>query len=216
MPSPSMLRGAAVRAAASLLVLAALSVTGCSRTSLNNMWHDPSYSGKPMKNLLVIGIRKNDGGRRIWEDAFVASLKDKGAQATPSYRLFPNALPDTDQVVDKVRENGYDGVLIVSRMDPGTATNYVPGYTTVQPITHYNAWRGYYTTHYREVYTPGYTETNKVSRNEVMLWSTGEDARMVWTGTTATLNPEDGARVRKEVTGAVVPQLLDLHLLGGK
>lgn len=198
---------------AGIAVCATLAVVGCSGTKLNNMWRDPAHAGPAMTNVLVVGMRQSATTRRLWEDAFVKGFTDKGVKATPSYTLFPNALPDTNQVADRVDERRYDGVLIVSRLSPSISTKYVPGYTTSQPVTYYSRWRGYYVTRYREIYTPGYTEVDNVSRHEVTLWTTGDDARMVWTGTTSTINPEDGDQVREEVTSAVLPQLDELHLL---
>lgn len=198
---------------AGVALCAALALVGCLSTKLNNMWRDPAYAGPPMTNVLVVGMRQSATTRRLWEDAFVNGFTGKGLKATPSYTLFPNALPDTNQVADQVAERGYDGVLIVSRLSPTVETKYVPGYTTAQPVTHYSRWRGYYVTRYREIYTPGYTEVDNVSRHEVTLWTTGDDPRMIWTGTTSTINPEDGDQVREEVTSVVFPQLDELHLL---
>ena len=56
-----------------------------------------------LKKMLVISAGKNPVKRRIWEDAFSVELAKHDVEATPSYRLFPDAVPDTDQVIQIVR-----------------------------------------------------------------------------------------------------------------
>ncbi len=175
-------------------------LSGCASSSnLVNMWRDPAFKSDPMREVLVIAIKKDATNRRLWEDGLVAELGRYGVNTTPSYRPFPNAVPDTAQVVEAVRRDGYDGVLVARRLDTETYTNYVPGYTTAEPITRYNPWTNTYYTYYRQVYHAGYTDVGKVARHEVNVWTTREGGRLVWAGTSEILDPSTAQAVRNEI-----------------
>ena len=73
----------------------------------------------PLKKILVIAVRKDAVWRRIWEDAFVAEFSNDGVKAIASYNLFPNALPDTNQVAGAVQENEFDGILVNRPLEQG-------------------------------------------------------------------------------------------------
>src|SRR5258708_5676063 len=84
-------------------------LSGCgSAGTLSNMWRDPSFESAPMKKVFIIAVRKDPVRRRLWEDGFVTELGKHGVTATPSYKLFPDALPDTAQSIEAIRTNGFD------------------------------------------------------------------------------------------------------------
>jgi hypothetical protein len=43
----------------------------------------------------------------------------------PAYRIFPEALPDTQQVIETVQRSGYDGVIVTVGL-PRRARNTCP------------------------------------------------------------------------------------------
>ena len=180
------------------------------------MWKDPLYPKQPIRSVLVIGIKDDPAVRRIWEDAFVSALTQEGVHAMPSYRDFPTALPDTQQVADAVQQGDFDGVVTIVGLGTETQSTYVPGYVTTAPVTHYNHWTGYYDTWYRDVYAPGYVTTDQVVRQRVDVWSVDEGGTLVWTGTTQTLNPTSGDEVCKDVTDLVIPELKEHHVIASR
>ncbi len=190
-----------------------LLLAGCSSSGLVNMWRDSSYSGPPMKSMLVIVIKKNNANRRIWEDGFVAGFAKYGVKATPSYQIFNNAIPDTQAVIEVVKANKYEGVLVARRISTDTIARYVPGYTTAEPVTRYNGWSNMYYMHYREVEYPGYTETQQLVRQEVNVWSTDGEGSLVWTGTGEFVDPSSSSAMNKEVAEMVLPELAKANII---
>lgn len=188
-------------------------LAGCAPGTLSNMWRDPSFQSGPMKNMLIVAIRKDPVRRRIWEDGFVAELSKHAMKATPSYRLFPDALPDSAQYDAAVESNGFDGILVTRRLRPDTLTTYIPGYTKREAITRYNPWRKAYQTYYREVQVPGYTETEKAARHEVEVWTTKDEGGMVWAGTGRIVESGVGSSVNDEIVGLIVPELEDQGII---
>src|SRR5215831_8572720 len=120
----------------SLLCLAAIPLlAGCAGSALGNMWRDPNFKTEGMRKVLVLAVRTDPVRRRLWEDAFFNGLGAYGTKVTRSYELWSVNVPDSQQVRDVVRRDGYDGVLI-NRRPPDTAVqNWVSGYTKRESVT---------------------------------------------------------------------------------
>jgi len=203
------------RLAAGFVVAAGL-MAACTSTSLVNMWHDPAYPKQPLNRILVVTLHKDPASRRIWEDGFVAALKNHGVDATPSYKLFPAADPDTTALLAAVGQRGFEGVLIAHRGAVTTEPNYVPGYVTVGPGWYRGPWISHYSIYYQRIYAPGYVELNRVVRYEIDLWMTGGEGRLVWSGTTASINPASSKQVNREIADQIVPQLVQTGIIAGR
>ncbi len=199
---------------ASLLVLAlAVPIGGCATSGLTEQWRDTQYAAHPLTKVLVIGVKKDPTRRRMMEDAFVAALAKHGATATASYRLFADDLPDTQQVVDVVRANGYDGVLVSSKLASVTSTREVPGYSTRESRSRYDPWAQRYHSYFVEVHHDGYTETERLVRHRVDVWVAGNGGRLVWTAIGSSVDPGSGAEVDHDITSHVVPSLVKAGLV---
>ena len=189
--------------------IAASVLGGCTGgTQLVEMWKDPTASSSPIHKMLVVAVMKSPVSRRIWEDGFVSQLEKRGVTATPSYDRFPNGAPDTLEIMDVVRERGYDGVLCTHREGTQTQTTYVPGYTRLEPVWVRSRWSLNYSTYWREVYEPGYVETDQIVRHRVDVWGTHGEWRLIWSGTTETVNPKSAADVNRQIAKLIVPELL--------
>src|ERR1700689_4242590 len=88
-----------------------LALGGCVNTSLIDRWKDPGFSGPPLHKVLVVGVQKDDGRRRLWEGGMVAALTHEGVQATASYVVFPSKAPSADELTATAGREGFDGVL---------------------------------------------------------------------------------------------------------
>jgi hypothetical protein len=195
------------------LVTLAVTLTACAGSELVNLWKDPVYPEKPMTNMMIIALEQDPARRRMWEDRFVARLAKRNVTATPSYRLFEQALPDTQQVIEAVRAKGFDGVLVTHKLQTKAETRYVPGYTTTEPVTLRSPWSGWYHTYYTDVYHPGYAETDSVVSYETHVWSTQDGGRMVWAGTSQTVNPSSSEEVNREISKLIVPELSRMRVI---
>ena len=196
-----------------LLIIITASVfimSGCGSTQQANLWVDPSYHAAPMTKILVIAMRKDQIRRRMWEDAIVAALDTKehaGTVTIASYQLFPDGLPDTLAMRQRMQDEGFDGVLLVARAQRDTLTNDVPGYITNEPVTRYSRRWDAYVTHYEDVYHPGYTETETAVSVRTDLLVPQEDGKLVWSVTSQSVDPTSAADFRSSVADRVVSQL---------
>ena len=191
-----------------LAAFALVTLVGCASTSLVNMWRDPTYPRQPLNSTLVVALRRDPASRRAWEDGFVASLKSHGINATPSYTVFPDAAPDTSALAATVRGRGFDAVLVSHSLGATNETRYVPGYLAAEPVTYMSPWTGHYYVYYAQMFSPGYVETDRVVRYETEVFMARGPGRLVWTGTTETINPDSPAQVNKQIADVIVPALV--------
>ncbi len=170
------------------LVLAAL-FAGCAATSMRSVWVDETYRTQPRK-FLIIGVAKQDGTRRVYEDEFALLLKKKGLDAYPSYAYLPAGKVDSATAVRKITELGVDAVLVTRLLDKRTVQNYYPPTTTYvgpsyYPSYYYGGWYGYYGYGFDYVASPGYTTTEDYYSLETNVYDT-IGKRLVWSGMTET------------------------------
>jgi hypothetical protein len=198
------------------IISLAVLIVCCSNTQLTSLWKDPAYSGPPLKKIMVIAFRRDQVNRRMWEDAVVTAISQQKttASAVPSYGLFPNEVPQPDSINVIVKDQGFDGVLIVSKIERDTLTNEVPGYTTTEPVTEYSRrWKSY-VTHYEDVYHAGHTDTSTaVSVQSDLLLTQGNEGRLVWSATSQSVNPTSRAEFRAAIANTVAKQLTKAQLI---
>jgi hypothetical protein len=185
----------------------ALMAAGCATSDLVDTWRDPAFTSAPMQNVFVVAMKKDAAQRRLWEDAFVAELRKHGVRATPSYRRFPNAVPDTSQVLAALARDRFDGVLVSHKLETEFERHYVPGYTTVEPVTGYSPSAGRYVSYLARVREPGYVDTDRVERYQIDMWAAATDGRPVWTATSESVDPTSNEAVNREIARLIVPEL---------
>ncbi|MFA6026192.1 MAG: hypothetical protein WC727_07095 [Ignavibacteriaceae bacterium] len=182
-------------------------IESCSSSKLVDVWNDPSYHESPLKKILIIAIRKDPVQRRIWEDAFVGELSKNGVQATASYNLFPDALPDTNQVIQTVQEKGFDGILVTRLLLAETKTDYVQSSVTTVQEYRYNNYRKRYDLYSHEVEHPGYVESQIIDRRAIDVWVIRNDERMIWSATSNSPERNSVEDVQNDIADLVIPEL---------
>src|ERR1700691_6614752 len=139
---------------ASLAGVLLLARSACVSTSLTDRWKDPGFSGPPLHKVLVVGVQKDQGRRRVWEDGMVAALTHEGVQASPSYLVFPDKAPTADQLAATASHDGFDGVIATHFVSARQRNYWMPGYAGVG-----FGWRWRYFGYWDAVYGPGWVES---------------------------------------------------------
>jgi hypothetical protein len=196
---------------------------GCASSSnLVDKWHDPGYQAPPLSKMLVIAVRKDAAKRRIWEDAFSGEFAKHGVEATSSYSLFPDAPPDTNQVIATVLANGFDGILVVLKLPAEKNTQYKKGYISVKPDMLYGSyyvpfpylqryWNSYFIVEH-----PGYVDTQAVAIRTIDVTTTGNNGRLIWSATSRTPDPGSVTDVQRGIAGLVMSELAERNIIGSK
>lgn len=182
-------------------------MVGCASSELVDIWSDSSFRPPSLNKMLVISVGKNSVQRRIWEDAFSVELAKHDVGATPSYRLFPDQVPDTNQVIQIVRSNGFDGVLITRKLPSEMKTQYLQGYVTREEDMKYDHRTERFVSYYRDIEHAGYVDSQKVNIRVIDVWTTQNEGRMIWSATSKTPEPNSVQEVRPEIVKLVISEL---------
>ena len=195
-----------------IFALAAFLLAGCSQTKVTSVWVDPEYQGEGIDNVFVVGVSKDGGLRRIFEDEFITLFKQRGLNATSSYRVISDEeLRDEKKLDDKVKASGSDTILMTRLIDIRKDTQYIPpDYVYAPPSYYYGGWHGYYNRAY--MVSPGYTveyetavlETNVYDlKTDKLIWSARSDA------------PTDGKMGKhiKDFAQSIINQLAEAKLI---
>jgi hypothetical protein len=197
-----------------LLLFCLIIVTeSCSSSILVDKWSDPTFNGSPLDNILIIAVMNNPVQRRIWEDAFSAELSKHGVNSTSSYHLFPDALPDTNQVVEVIRKNNFEGLLVTRSIEPETKTNYVEPTVTTEQIARYSNLKKRFVTYYKNVEHPGYVQSQTINRRTIDIWVIRDEGRMIWSATSNTPELNTAEAVQKDIADLVIPELVSSAII---
>ena len=192
-------------------------LAGCASSELVDIWSDSSVPLPSLKKILVISVSKNPAKRRIWEDAFCVELAKHSVDATPSYRSFPDEVPDTDQVIQIVRTNGFDGVLITRWLPHEMDTHYVQGEVTKDYSTRYDRRNDDgFITYYRFIQHAGTVDSQQVNIRAIDVWGTADGGRLIWSATSRTPEPNSMSEVRPEIARLVTCELTDRGIIASE
>lgn len=201
------------------LVLSALAINllvGCSpSTQIVKSWTDPSLNGATVQTynkVLVIAQLKDDSSRRIAEDKIVASSPRGNFVA--SYNYLKADQQDQNLVVSELLKDGIEAIILMRLTDITKSTDYVQG------TSYYGGWgRGYgYYGGYGYGYggsmygTPGYYEENKTYYVETNIYDVKSN-KLLWSGTTSTLNPTKANETVDAIILAVKTELNNKGLI---
>ena len=184
-----------------LLYGSILLLAGCGpSTKIEKTWTDPSFTTATVqsyKKILVMGLLKDESTRRIAEDKMVAAFKN--VTAVQSYSYLQPADTIRSEVEDKLKKDGFDGVVIMRLADVDKSVSYVPG-------TGYGGWYGY------RYSSPGYYQEDKTFYVETNFYSLPE-TKLLWSGTTSSLNPNKLDRTIDDVINALKGQMQKQKLI---
>lgn len=175
--------------------------TSTSTTRIQKSWADPSLTNQTVKGyhkLMVIAILKGDWDRRIAETKLVNSFKNK--QVVPSFEYLTPADTTKALVLEKLRTDSMDAVVLMRINEAQNTTTYHQGTTGYGPAYGYGYGGGYHGGYYGGYYggyhggyhtgynTPGYYTEDKTYVVETFVFDVKQDKLML-SITTTTMNP---------------------------
>jgi hypothetical protein len=165
----------------------------CVSTKLEKSWADPSFSlmPSPYKKVLVLAPLKDAASQRIAEDKIVKQLKNSvGVQ---SYSYLTSTETDPKILQAQLLKDGFDGIILMRLTDVDKSVTYNQG-------SSYGGWYGY------RNYTPGYYSEDKTFLVETNMYSVKDD-KLMWSGTTSSLNPASFDKSMDEIITAIKTEL---------
>jgi hypothetical protein len=185
-------------------------LVSCSSTEIVSSWKDPAttISANQVDKILFIALVKDESYRRVVEDKLVALSNGKGIA---SYTFITgNNLTKTDKaaITQRLKADGTDLIVIMRLLDVKEESRYVPGsamngYGGMPGYGGYWGGYGYAAPMY---YTPGYYTTDKKYLVETNVYSAEQD-KLLWSGTTSTMNPSKIETTTTEIVEAVIEKM---------
>ena len=200
------------------LSLIALTFLWSCSTTMKYTWTKDNFEGKSFDKILVLTISKNLKSRTLFENTVVDLLKEEGITASNALNVFTpveklDGLSE-DEIGNRIKNGGYDGVLITSLVEVNTKDvrvnnyNYYPymyggryGYG-YRSFIHYN-----YDFMYRDQY-----RQEKTYVLETRLYDVNEpDAKeaVVWSGQSELVDPSGSESASKSYSKSLVRTLME-------
>jgi len=186
----------------------------CAGTKLTHIQVDESHQGKPVSNIMVIGVtyKEKEEVRRSFEDRFVSQLRAAGVEAISSgdaISIPADLMLEKDEILKAVNKFNNDAVIIT----------HVVGKEEKEVFTHtarsYRGYHGYYGRAYGYTHSPGYSSTKTFYRLATNLYDVKTE-KLIWSGKSETLNPDSTMQMIDDVIKVVIKDLQKNNLLPQK
>lgn len=198
-----------------LFCVAAAILAGCASTAFTSTWKAPD--AQPVdptgRKVAAVYISADETSRRVAEDVLVKKLNEHGAQGIASYTMIPSsAVSDIESAKRTLAEAGVDGVVILRVIDERekTTVRYGPSAPLFAP--HYWHFSGYWGYGWGSPYRPAEVTTSTVLRIESLVYSLESD-KLLWAGTSRTVDPGRVAKFVEEVADAAAKEMTREGLL---
>jgi len=187
----------------SLLIMCTICSCGPS-TKIEKSWVEPGarVAPDPQNKVMVIALVKDETSRRVIEDELVKRIK---TPAVASYQFLTSEMikAASDEALNNmITKEKFTHVLLMRLADIEKETSYVPG-TTTGYYGGYGMYYGYGAAMYS---TPGYYTTDKNYFIETTIYSVSPN-KLLWTGTTKTVNPSKVNKAVNEIADVVVAKM---------
>ncbi|MFA6467622.1 MAG: hypothetical protein WCW35_01910 [Bacteroidota bacterium] len=189
---------------------------GCSTSELVDIWSDTPNHYPSLSSVLVVSAGTNRVQRRIWEDAFCVELTRHYVDATPSYKYFPDTVPDTGQVIQSVHANGFHGLIVIQTLPEERTPEYTPGYGVSEQTMHYDRRHSRFITYYRNVYHAGSVDSQIVSVHSIDIWSMKDDGLLIWSALSRTDEPNSSKTVPMEIAQLVMTEITQRGIIASR
>ena len=177
--------------------LLAITLSSCSSTHVVTRWQDPATSHIVFTKVLSLVIGGDQSLVRAGEDDLCRQVAK--VPCKPAYLALPDSMrSDIPAAKALVRKEGFDGALVFRVVSDREKVTYVP------PSYGPTFW-GYYG--YARTQSPGYYRTDQLVRVETSIYSITQD-KLLWVGTTETVNPQSLSTLVEEVSKAVRQELV--------
>jgi hypothetical protein len=201
------------RLAKTLLALCAVAVAACATTRMTNVWRSPNYPGSSNLRILVMGVSPNPANVKLWEDAMAKKLKSLNRQPVTGYSVLPpGRMVDKAEIVELVKQNNIDLVLITRFVSQKTQVDYVPPTVTYVPPPTYYGYYPYYSYGYGVAYSPGYVTETSVIVLETNAYSAADES-LVWSGVSQTFDYSSVSDIASSVASAVAESLVNTGII---
>lgn len=200
---------------------------GCSTTTIQSSWTDPTFSGTPFSRVAVVALFDTEAESRTFEERAAAALDERGIDAVPAYTILGDEqrMYEQDELKAELATANVDGILIyrLIAVDERSVYRDPAPYMQVPSAVMWgdpNYWYYYprwdYYWHWRSswdvTHSPGYWEPLAYVIVESSLFDARRD-RLVWTAKSETV---EGARfdsLSESIVDKVTDRLASMNVI---
>ena len=191
-------------------VLLLILLLGCtSSLRITHSWKSGVLPARNYNKIMVVGmLPENERNlRESMEDHLALELQKRGYDAVSSLKeLGPKSLQNMEeqQLLDKIKDNGFDAVITIVLLDKERERYYVPARVYYSPyIIYQRHFRTYYSTIYGRIYTPGY-----YMKDTRYFWESNfydmETKELLYSVQTESFDPNSAASLSEEYGQLIV------------
>lgn len=196
-----------------VLILSFSLFTGCSSTNVTGSWKNSDFTGQPFTSILVVGLTEDPTSRLFWEDRMAEELSAGGMKTVVKSlsASMNDRKVDKDALLDYVKNNGIEAVLVTRLVDTKQETVYRPASTNAGP-SYYQNYNNYFNHALTQRSSPGYMVTQTVILLETNLFQV-KNQELVWSMSSDTVESNSIQQLMKSVSKKVVATLKSDQLI---
>ena len=187
-------------------------IISCSGTKLTQKQVNEKFKGKPVSNILIIGIANKQKRRMSFEKKFVSQLKLAGVNAVSSTNAIPMPADlelKKEDILNVVKKFQNDAVII-------THVKSIEDKEVYNRDAHgISGFYGYYGFVFGHIHDPGYSDTSTTIRMETNLYNVKTE-QLMWSGQSKTWNKDSGSEIINDVIKVVIDELQKNNLISKK
>jgi hypothetical protein len=177
-------------------LLAVSLLGGCSMTRVKTTWKAPGVREIKFKKIVAFVVAKDEAVRRNAEHQLCERIKS--VPCVPAFAVVADAdRGNVEKLAVQVDAAGFDGAVVLRYAGQRTQHTVISRGTPL--------W-GYYGYGWNAAYDPGYVRQDELVDVETVVYSV-PDRKLLWVGTTESMNPRDVRRTVDEIVDAVAAEL---------
>lgn len=186
------------------LTISLLLLSCGSNTSIVNSWREPnsSITKEKFKKVLVVALVRDEANRRTIENKIAA--RNPIFHSSFAFLNEKNLDLSKEERMSILKSENFDGAVTMRLVSVEKETYYVPGTNTGAYYGNgFSNWYGAYSYNY---YTPGYYNEETSYIVETNIFSLTQN-KLIWTGTTKSLNIDNINKTTDEIIEEVIRQM---------
>jgi hypothetical protein len=189
-----------------LVVAGSLGCASGGSTTVATAWRDPGIAVLGFHRALVAFVTTDQSVKHGVEDRMAERIPG----SFPAYRSLPDlSLSDPTRARDQLRNNLFDGVIVMRVVSVENHQTYVAGSNW---YASYPSFYGFWGSSWAMARDPGYVIADKVVSVETAIYSVADD-KLVWAGRTNTENPPSTGKLVDRTVDAVAHELREQKLI---
>ncbi len=189
-------------------LLAAASLMAFGGVKFVKTWKNPEaqpvdWRGKKVAVFAMTALTSNREGA---EKAMAREITQRGAQAVLGYTLVPPAAEKDLQAAKRILADAGITGAIISRVVGYQEDMEVSGGQSYYLGPNYASFWGYWDYGMTVGYIPGNVDTKMTVMVESLIYSIDQD-KLLWAGTSATVNPKEVDKAIKQLASAVANEV---------